>query len=159
MDVVWLKKDVRLADHGPLASVLSPAAPPSPIAAPKFVLLYLYEPSQLRHPTAHGSHVAFANEGLADLQSELQQLWRGDGAEEAAKPPSRCATRADPVAEEPPEQPEQPILTTCVAEAVDALEQLHQSRHGPIARLLSHEETGHLASYARDKAVKRWCCC
>ena len=150
MDVVWLKKDARLSDHGPLSSVLLPAdgAPTvgtfarheaTATAAP-FVVLYLYEPSLLRHQTAHGSHVVFTNEGLAELEAGLQLL-RREGA------PAEGELEPEPSA----------ILTTRVAEAVDALEELHRSAAGPIARLLSHEETGHLSSYGRDKAVKRWC--
>ena len=118
LDVVWLKKDVRLADHGPLAAVLLGGEQGSGEGVGKFALLYLYEPSQLRHPTAHGSHVAFANEGLAELEESLQQLRRGGGD-----------AGLD----------EQPILTTQVAEVVEALRTLHESPHGPIGRLLSCE--------------------
>lgn len=54
MDVVWLKRDVRLHDHGPFAEVFKNNRP-------FFVVLYLYEPSQLSEPTVHGSHVQFVN--------------------------------------------------------------------------------------------------
>ena len=68
LDVVWLKKDARVKDHGPLSEVLTKST------GPRFVLLYLYEPSQLRHHSCHGSHVAFANEGLAALEASLASL-------------------------------------------------------------------------------------
>ena len=42
-------------------------------------------------------------------------------------------------------------------EITATLSSLHESPHGPIVTLLSHQETGHMASYARDKRVQRWC--
>jgi deoxyribodipyrimidine photo-lyase len=67
IDVVWLKKDVRLHDHGPLHEVamMTPMRP--------LILLYLFEPDQLQEKTIHGSHVLFAYEGLVDLERRLQQ--------------------------------------------------------------------------------------
>ena len=41
IDVVWLKKDIRLHDHGPL-SLLAQSSPR------ECVILYLYEPDQVR---------------------------------------------------------------------------------------------------------------
>eukprot|EP01047_Picozoa_sp_COSAG01_P068219 COSAG01_NODE_9809_length_2338_cov_1.922287_1_plen_395_part_00 len=169
MDVVWLKKDVRLGDHGPLSAVLLPGhalAAPAAILSHHagcqrqqqqqqqhhrpFVVLYLYEPSQLGHPTAHGSHLAFVNEGLRDLEATLQdvrgqtqQSRQGTGSAEATDSSHRCCCES--------------ILTTRIGEAVDVLDELHRGPHGPIARLLSHQETGHMASYARDRSVRRWC--
>ena len=63
MDVVWLKKDVRLRDHGPLAEIAQSMNP--------FLILYLYEPDQLSEPTVHGSHIQVVNEGLIDLDQQL----------------------------------------------------------------------------------------
>lgn len=42
-----------------------------------------------------------------------------------------------------------------VGEVVDVLARLHALR--PFASLHSHEETGNAPSYARDRAVARWC--
>ena len=66
MDVVWLKKDVRLRDHGPLAAAVSGPRP--------FCIVYIYEPDQLGHHSVHGSHVMFANEGLKDLDRRIGQI-------------------------------------------------------------------------------------
>ena len=41
VDVVWLKKDIRLHDHGPL-SLIAQSSPR------QCVILYLYEPDQVR---------------------------------------------------------------------------------------------------------------
>jgi deoxyribodipyrimidine photo-lyase len=46
-------------------------------------------------------------------------------------------------------------LVTRVGEVVDVLDRLHHD-HG-VAGLYSHEETGNALTYARDRAVKRWC--
>ena len=134
LDVCWLKKDARLADHGPLSEVLLRE---NNIA--QFVVLYLYEPSQLRLPTVHGSFVNFANEGVAEVEVGLRRLRGGGGDGDGDKDGEQ-------------------VLTVQVAEAVDALDGLHRSHHGPIVRLLSHQETGNEASYRRDLQVKAWCC-
>jgi len=128
MDLIWLKKDARLSDHGPLSHVLLGEAEKEK----PFAVLYCYEPSQITHPTTHGSHVAFHNEGLIELEQSLQNLRGGSGGG-------------------------LPILTIRIAEAVEAVHAIHNSPHGPIKRLFSHMETGHMASYARDRAMKEWC--
>jgi deoxyribodipyrimidine photo-lyase len=63
MDVVWLKRDVRLRDHGPLAEIGRALNP--------FLVLYLYEPDQLSEPSVHGSHIHVINEGLIELDQQL----------------------------------------------------------------------------------------
>lgn len=128
VDVVWFKRDVRLRDHGPLATAAMSSERP-------IVLLYLYEPDQLAEQCVHGSHIAVVNEGLVDLDRQL----------------SECATHhhsshgSNRVT----------WLTLCYAGAVSTFQAIHQSVG--IARLLAHEETGHLQSFARDRAVRKWC--
>ena len=132
MDVVWLKKDVRLHDHAPLCEAARSGRP--------FVVLFLYEPEILQHHTVHGSHVHFQNEGLADLDARLAL-----GAED-------LEWRKDVAAHE---QPTLRSVSVLRGEATRCLEALAAS-HG-VTRLLAHEETGHLESYARDRRVRRWC--
>lgn len=91
------------------------------------MVLYMYEPDQLFHDTVHGSHIVFVNEGLADMDRRLSKL---------------AGRRA-------------PCITTRRGEATEILADLYAA-HG-IARLLSHEETGHNASYDRDRRVAKWC--
>ena len=125
MDVVWLKRDVRLHDHGPLSAVLQRQDR-------RAVILYLYEPDQLSQSTVHGSHIAFVNEGLMDLEKQLCQL-------------------AGKVFQEGEFQ----LLTVCHAEMVATLQAIHDQC--PIGRIMAHMETGHMASFDRDKRVRRWC--
>jgi deoxyribodipyrimidine photo-lyase len=87
----------------------------------------MYEPDQLFHGTVHGSHIAFINEGLAELDKRLRTL----------------AARSDP------------CVTTRHGEATEILTAIHSE--SKLARLLSHEETGHNVSYDRDRRVKKWC--
>mmetsp|Transcript_30483 Transcript_30483/g.89129 ORF Transcript_30483/g.89129 Transcript_30483/m.89129 type:complete len:403 (-) Transcript_30483:442-1650(-) len=128
IEVVWLKRDARLHDHGPLALVSQSTNP--------FVVLYLYEPDQLQAPTVHGSHIRFYNEGLRELDDKLSGM-RRPSSEGGAQSKDLCA------------------ITSCYANAVETLTALHRNR--PIGRLLAHEETGHFASYQRDRRVRRWC--
>ena len=123
LDVVWLKRDARLHDHGPLSMVSAQSANP-------FVVLYLYEPDQLQQQTVHGSHIQFYNEGLKELDNKLS------GRTEVGSSTLHA-------------------ITACYANAVETLTALHRIR--PIGRLLAHEETGHFASYQRDRRVRRWC--
>ena len=67
MDVIWLKKDVRLHDHGPLSEVTNSA-----VSRP-MLILYVYEPDQLSHHSMHGSHLHFTNEGLQDFENNIRK--------------------------------------------------------------------------------------
>ena len=75
VNIVWLKKDVRLHDHAPLWHAVQDASP--------FILLWAYEPEMLSHETVHGSHICFANEGLKNLEHNLA-LHLGYGASDDA---------------------------------------------------------------------------
>jgi hypothetical protein len=63
INVVWLKRDVRLRDHGPLSHALKDSVP--------FIFLYVYESDQLQHHSVHGSHIQFNNEGLRDFVARV----------------------------------------------------------------------------------------
>ncbi|KAG7337306.1 cytochrome/photolyase-like protein [Nitzschia inconspicua] len=138
MDVVWLKRDVRLHDHGPLAEVAQSRNP--------FVLLYLYEPDQLREPTVHGSHLRFVHEGLLDLERRWKNECPLSGNTLKTGGNEQAVTSSHATFE---------YLTICHNTAIATLEAIHRTH--PIGRLLSHEETGHWQSYMRDRAVRKWC--
>ena len=65
LQLVWFKRDLRVADHEPLAR----AAGRGPVAA-----LYVYEPSVLRSPEFDACHLDFINECLAELRDALARL-------------------------------------------------------------------------------------
>ena len=114
MNVVWLKRDIRLKDHAPL----SEAAKHGP-----FIVLYVYEPIVWNVPEADVSHLEFVNESLVELDRKLRALG------------GRIVFRA--------------------GEFLAVLKKLHA--HQSIRTMWSHEETGSMATFQRDLAVKRWC--
>ncbi|MEM6730069.1 MAG: deoxyribodipyrimidine photo-lyase, partial [Myxococcota bacterium] len=61
--LVWLKRDLRIRDHGPLfeASARGPV-----------IVLYVYEPSLWKSEEMDGSHLRFINECLSELEGELR---------------------------------------------------------------------------------------
>jgi len=63
--VVWFKRDLRVSDHRPLLD----AAARGPV-----IPLYVYEPSLINQPTSDARHIAFSNECLSELDTELRRL-------------------------------------------------------------------------------------
>lgn len=94
----------------------------------------MYEPDQLSEQTVHGSHVSFVNEGLVDLDLRLSGI--SNNHNDVYQHKFQC-------------------ITVCHAGAVFTLRTLHQQC--PIHRIYCHMETSHMKSFARDKAVRRWC--
>ena len=66
MNVVWFKRDLRLADHPPLAEALVQDGP--------VLLLYFVEPELLSDPHYRGRHWHFIAQSLADMNSQLGPL-------------------------------------------------------------------------------------
>ena len=169
MDIVWLKRDVRLKDHGPFAQVAKSNRP--------LVIIYNYEPDQLSEHSVHGSHVAFVNEGLVDLDKRLSlNLGTGTintvaGTAVARQVPvdgaitNNMASSSNSSSSSSSEKSNVTtkykfqVLTVCHAGIIFTLNSIlqHTRQNGGIHRILTHEETGHLKSFARDKAVRRWC--
>lgn len=64
--VVWLKHDLRLADHEPLRQAMECGLPT--------LLLYIFEPSMLTLPMFSDRHWRFAWQCLKDLQRQLEPM-------------------------------------------------------------------------------------
>ena len=153
MDVVWLKRgDIRSHDHGPLATAAS--------SGRRFIILFVYEPEQLNHHTVHGSHILFCNESLVDLEKRLASL-RSKIVEIDDRNDSRDINRERFIGVRKVVSVEVQHVTNfqCISlvsgEITKVLTDIHSE--SSIARLLSHQETGHFVSYQRDKRVRRWC--
>lgn len=114
MEIVWFKRDLRVADHAPLAAAARSGRPVLP--------LYIVEPSLWAGADASGRQWAHRAEALADLDRALMR--RG----------ARLVVR--------------------VGDAAEVLAALHAA-HG-ITAIHTHQESGNLASFARDRAVRRW---
>ncbi len=65
VQVVWFKRDLRIADHAPLAAAMA-AGPVLP--------LYVVEPDLWRQPDMAGRHLAFVTEAIAALRASLSQI-------------------------------------------------------------------------------------
>jgi deoxyribodipyrimidine photo-lyase len=115
IDVLWFKRDLRLADHAPLAGALAGGRP--------LLLLYIVEPVLLADPHYSERHWRFIWQSLDDLRSQL-------------------ADRGAP-------------LLAVRGDAVEVLRRVHDA--AGIATLHSHEETGLAVTFARDRAVARFC--
>ncbi|KAL4437493.1 hypothetical protein ABPG77_003474 [Micractinium sp. CCAP 211/92] len=138
--VVWLKRDLRTADHAALSAAAASGLP--------LVILFVWEPSLCKAVDFGRCHLDFINDSLQELDASLQRLagssagGSSDGDASAGfAAPSSCA-----------------VITIRHAEAVDALAALHAelASAGGIKRMWSHEETGTPAVMARNAAVREW---
>lgn len=70
LEVVWFKRDLRVADHAPLAEACARAR-----ATGGYVLgFYAVEPSVTQAPDYSGRHWAATHEALTELRPDLRQL-------------------------------------------------------------------------------------
>ncbi|MGB6036333.1 MAG: deoxyribodipyrimidine photo-lyase, partial [Cryomorphaceae bacterium] len=69
INILWFKRDLRLTDQEPLAEALKAKEP--------ILLLYIFEPSLLRHPNYSDMHWGFIWEALMDLSMQIEQLGGG----------------------------------------------------------------------------------
>ena len=115
--VVWFKRDLRTRDHEPLQRALQSASH----SGGQVLLIQVYEPGLLAHPTTSSRHVRFQWECGDDIQFTLKQESWGLTFHRV------CA----------------PVL--------DVLEHLRQTVG--VAAIHSHEETGVLWTFDRDKKV------
>ncbi|MCI5082574.1 MAG: deoxyribodipyrimidine photo-lyase [Saprospiraceae bacterium] len=64
INLVWLKRDLRLRDHAPLAAAARAGIP--------CLIFYCFEPSLIRHIDYDDRHWRFAHQSLQDLNQQLQ---------------------------------------------------------------------------------------
>ena len=64
INIVWLKRDLRLTDHLPLYHAIQKQE--------IFLILYIYEPSLMRDVHYDERHWRFIEQSLTDIQEELQ---------------------------------------------------------------------------------------
>ncbi len=66
MDIVWFKRDLRIRDHAPLKQALERGG--------RVLLLHLFEPSDLEHPTTSERHLKFRWQSWIELEREVHEL-------------------------------------------------------------------------------------
>lgn len=66
ISIVWLKRDLRLQDHAPLAAALDSGLP--------VLILYFFEPSLIEAPQSSERHWRFVLESLMDMQRRLDPV-------------------------------------------------------------------------------------
>lgn len=155
--VVWLKRDLRLADNAPLAAAAASGQPT--------VVLYCYEPSVVHATDFSHCHLQVCSIGQA-VTHFLALL--------GSHTLTTLAAAALPTLLTSPQLLQ--FINESLAEVDGALQKLGGSlvvRHGEvtevltalsaelapaggIARLVSHEETGTPATIARNAAVAQW---
>ena len=65
MNILWFKRDLRLADHAPLLAALKSPRP--------FLCVFLFEPSVIANGDSDVRHWRFAAECLRDLREEMER--------------------------------------------------------------------------------------
>jgi len=114
INLVWLKRDLRLTDHLPLDHALESGVT---------LLYYVFEPLLINDPHYDLRHWRFVLQSLQDINDQLK--------------------------------PFNAQIYIYYGNALDGLTEIHN--HLSIQGLFSHQETGLLTTFDRDKAVKAWC--
>ncbi|MGA0435824.1 MAG: FAD-binding domain-containing protein [Flavobacteriales bacterium] len=66
LHVVWYKRDLRIRDHAPLAQALREGR--------HVLLLHVFEPEDLKHPTTSNRHLLFRWQAWGELCEEIRSL-------------------------------------------------------------------------------------
>ncbi len=68
VNIVWIKRDIRTQDHAPLAAAEKEGLP--------YLIIYLFEPSQIKCPDTSQRHLQFIYHSLVDFNHKLKQFNR-----------------------------------------------------------------------------------
>ena len=70
LHLIWFKRDLRLRDHEPLARALKAAS----AQGEAVLLMHLFEPADLVHPTTSNRHLQFRWQAWSSLEEEVKEL-------------------------------------------------------------------------------------
>ena len=115
LQVVWLKRDLRLEDNEAIANALA--------TGERTLLLYAFENILLKDDHYSDRHWNFIKESIADINTQLEPL-------------------------------DSKVLAI-EADIISIINQLMSTY--TIRNIYSHQETGILVTYNRDKSFKRFC--
>ena len=68
MNIVWLKRDLRLNDHKPLFE--------AELSKDKYIIVYLFEPSLIKYPDTSLRHLQFIYHSIKDMNRTLKKFNR-----------------------------------------------------------------------------------
>ena len=68
MNIVWLKRDLRLNDHKPLFE--------AELSKDKYIIIYLFEPSLIKYPDTSLRHLQFIYHSIKDMNHTLKKFNR-----------------------------------------------------------------------------------
>ncbi len=68
VNLVWLKRDLRLTDHAPFAEAERNSLP--------YISIYVFEPSLITHPDTSARHLSFIYHSLLEMNEQLRPLNR-----------------------------------------------------------------------------------
>ena len=114
VNVVWLKRDLRISDHQPLTDSIKSGLT---------LLYYVFEPLLIDDPHYDERHWRFVWQSIQDINNQLA--------------------------------PYNTRIYVYFGNAIDGLDEIN--RLFRISYLFSHEETGLLSTFDRDKSVDKWC--
>ncbi|MGB5226972.1 MAG: deoxyribodipyrimidine photo-lyase, partial [Eudoraea sp.] len=63
VNIVWIKRDLRLQDHEPLFMAEQASIP--------YLIIYMFEPSLIKHPDTSLRHLQFAYHSLMAMNKSL----------------------------------------------------------------------------------------
>ena len=63
INIVWLKRDLRTQDHAPLQAAEDAGIP--------YLIIYLFEPTLLKHPDTHERHLQFIYHSIEEMNTSL----------------------------------------------------------------------------------------
>ena len=115
MHVVWLKRDLRSMDHGPLYEAS---------LSQEVLVLYIVEDEIISQPDYGANHHHFITDSIQELQQTLLEQYNIQ-------------------------------LHVFRGEVTKIFDEIQQQQK--IAYIHSHIEVGNMATYRRDKRVKKWC--
>ncbi|WP_109831914.1 cryptochrome/deoxyribodipyrimidine photo-lyase family protein [Reichenbachiella versicolor] len=64
LDIVWLKRDIRLDDHAPLYN--------AELSSNPYLIIYIFETSIISHPDTSDRHLQFVYHSLLDMDNQLK---------------------------------------------------------------------------------------
>ena len=115
MHVVWLKRDLRSTDHGPLYNAS---------LSQEILVLYIVEDEIISQPDYGANHHHFIADSIRELQKTLLEQYNIQ-------------------------------LHVFRGEVTKIFDEINRQRK--IEHIHSHIEVGNMATYIRDKRVKKWC--